>query len=90
MSNSCVLLEMNELEDGFEFTSSISSALSYAQDEIYRLDETINSIQGLKPECDKLDYIIAAGSGALCGIIDVFLAKKRTIKKNKIAKKRFI
>lgn len=76
MNKNSLLLEMNQGSNGFEFTSSIESALAYAEDEIYNLDETINSIKGLKPECDKLDYIIAAGSGALCGIIDIFLIGK--------------
>ncbi len=26
----------------------------------------------LQPECDQLDYALAAGSGALCGVIDIF------------------
>lgn len=27
----------------------------------------------LTPECDKLDYTLAACSGAICGILDIFL-----------------
>jgi len=30
----------------------------------------------LRAECDKLDYILAASSGALCGVIDIFLVGK--------------
>ena len=30
----------------------------------------------LTPECDKTDYILSACSGALCGVIDVFLVGK--------------
>lgn len=30
----------------------------------------------MTPECDKLDYILSASSGALCGIMDVFLVGK--------------
>lgn len=63
-------------KDNFEFASSISQALEDAELEIQTFDETINSIQRLKPECDKLDYILSASSGALCGIMDIFLVGK--------------
>ena len=53
-----------------------SQTLNQAELEIHNLDETIESINGLKPNCDKLDYILAASSGALCGIIDIFLVGK--------------
>ena len=36
----------------------------------------IDSLNKVKTECDKLDYILAASSGALCGIIDIFLVGK--------------
>ena len=29
----------------------------------------------LTPECDKTDYILAACSGAICGILDIFLVE---------------
>lgn len=68
-----ILLEMDVSESGLEFTSSINSAMNRAYIEMQALDETIDSIKILKPECDQLDYILATGSGALCGIIDIFL-----------------
>lgn len=71
-----MVLELTIQNDNFAFTSSISSALEQADWEIQALHETIESIEGLKPECDKLDYILAASSGALCGIIDIFLVGK--------------
>lgn len=71
-----VVLDLTIQDNSFDFTSSISSALEQADLELQALDETIDSIQGLKPECDKLDYILAASSGALCGIIDIFLVGK--------------
>ncbi|GGA91785.1 hypothetical protein [Ornithinibacillus halotolerans] len=74
--NTKLLLEMNVGDGEYDFTSSIFDALNQAELEIDNLDETIESIQCLKPNCDKLDYILAASSGALCGIIDIFLVGK--------------
>lgn len=54
----------------------IEYAIEGAELEISALEETINSLQKLKPDCDKIDYAIAASSGCLCGIIDVFLVGK--------------
>lgn len=68
-----LIFEMSIEDDEFDFTSSVSSALTHAELEIQSLNETVDSINGLRPECDKLDYILAAGSGALCGVIDIFL-----------------
>ena len=56
-----------------DFTSSIEAASEQALADLERLEETIESVKALKPECDKIDYAVAAGSGALCGIIDIFL-----------------
>ena len=70
------LLFTKLLNDGLEYTSSIDEALKFAESEIQSLDETIESIKGLKPECDKLDYALAVSSGALCGVIDIFLVGK--------------
>lgn len=74
--NTKLVLEMSMVDGKYDFTSSIFSALNQAELEIHNLDETIESINGLKPNCDKLDYILAASSGALCGIIDIFLVGK--------------
>lgn len=71
-----LLFEMSIMDGEYDFTSSIFTALNQAEVEIHNLDETIESIQYLKPSCDKLDYILAASSGALCGIIDIFLVGK--------------
>ena len=76
MAEQNMLFELSVLNDGLEYTSSIDDALKFAESEIQSLDETIESIKGLKPECDKLDYALAASSGALCGIIDIFLVGK--------------
>nr|WP_202409824.1 hypothetical protein [Halobacillus litoralis] len=64
---------MSVVGSEYDFTSSVVAALNQAELEIHNLNETIESIECLKPNCDKLDYILAASSGALCGIIDIFL-----------------
>lgn len=74
--NTKLLLEMSVVDGEYDFTSSTVAALNQAELEIHNLDETIESIQCLKPNCYKLDYILAASSGALCGIIDIFLVGK--------------
>ncbi len=71
-----VLFELNITDEKVDYTASIVSALEEAENEMQSLEETIASIQGLKPECDKLDYILAASSGAICGLLDIFLIGK--------------
>lgn len=70
------ILEMNIYSNDFDFLSSIEKAKSFAENEITSLKETIASIESLKPDCDKLDYTLAASSGALSVIIDIFLVGK--------------
>lgn len=67
---------MSVAEEGFSFTSSIETALKSAETEVQRLEETIKSVESLRPNCDKLDYALAASSGVLCGIIDIFIVGK--------------
>lgn len=71
-----IVLDLSVEDDGFNFATSISDALVQAESELVVLNETVDSIKVLKPNCDKLDYILAASSGALCGIIDIFLVGK--------------
>lgn len=71
-----LLLDLSITENDFEFATSITSALNQAELELQSIDETIESIKVLRPECDKFDYILAASSGALCGLIDIFLIGK--------------
>ena len=71
-----LIYNINLSDDAFSYTSSIETALTHAETEIVTLNETIESINGLRPECDKLDYALAVSSGALCGIIDIFLVGK--------------
>lgn len=76
MSRSTAIILEVDLEDEHGFASSIESAIEMADDELARLDETIRSIDSLKPACDKLDYALAASAGAICGLLDVFLIGK--------------
>lgn len=71
-----VFLDLSIDDDGFGFSTSIADALLQAESELVVLNETVDSIKDLKPNCDKLDYILAASSGALCGVIDIFLVGK--------------
>ena len=74
---SSILYELTIQNDNhFTFTSSISLAYNQANIELQAFNETLSSLKSLKPECDKLDYILAACSGALCGVIDIFLVGK--------------
>lgn len=75
MGNS-IVLDLDIAESGYGFSSSIASAEQAALLEIQTLNETIESVQAVKPDCDKLDYALAACSGALCGMIDIFLVGK--------------
>ena len=72
--NECnAILGLDITEDRFSFTSSIESAIIKAKGELADLQETIASVQKMKSDCDKRDYALAASSGALCGIINIFL-----------------
>lgn len=78
--NKAILLELNVENDRFIFPNTISEALFAANEDLCNLEdqlkETIDTIESLTPDCDKYDYILSASSGALCGIIDVFLVGK--------------
>lgn len=79
-NNKAVLFELNIENDRCIFPNTISDAIIDANKELKdledKLNETLETISLLTPECDKLDYILSASSGALCGIIDVFLVGK--------------
>ena len=68
-----IRLDLHVDDDIFGFATTIADAMERAETEIAVLSETVDSIQGIKPDCDKLDYVLAASSGALCGLIDIFL-----------------
>ncbi len=75
-----MLLELGINEDRYEFASDIKTALAGAEGELSaitnKLEESISSLKKLTPECDKTDYILAVCSGAICGILDIFLVGK--------------
>ena len=71
-----VVLDLSIEDDRFHFSTSIADALTQAQSDRTALNETIDSVKKLKPNCDKLDYALAASLGALCGVIDIFLVGK--------------
>ena len=71
-----IVLDLSIGDNSYNFSTAIADAMTQAELELATLHETIDSLKDLKPQCDKLDYILAASSGALCGIIDVFLVGK--------------
>ncbi|WP_296129459.1 hypothetical protein [uncultured Anaerococcus sp.] len=75
-----LLLDLGISEEGYEFASNIQTAMRLAElemDEINsKLNENENTLKKLTPECDKTDYILAAASGAICGLMDIFLVGK--------------
>lgn len=71
-----VILGMESQDDAFCFSHSIQDALTAAEEELLIVHENIHSINSLKPDCDKNDYAVVAGSGAPCGLIDIFLVGK--------------
>ena len=71
-----VILDICQIDNKFSYLSNIEDARSQAELDIQILNETIASVDALKPQCDKLDYILSVCSGALCGIIDIFLVGK--------------
>lgn len=79
-NNKSILIELNVENDKYIFPTTISNALIDANKELSNLEEqlseTLETIDKLTPECDKYDYILSASSGALCGIIDIFLVGK--------------
>lgn len=79
-SKKSILLEMNIDDEKYYFPSTISNAIIDADTELRNLDEQIveteKTVKSLTQECDKTDYILAVSSGALCGIMDVFLVGK--------------
>lgn len=71
-----VVFDLNVLDGDYKFATSIVDAMNEAELEIQQLNETIDSLKNLKPDCDRLDYALAASSGVLCGVIDIFLVGK--------------
>ena len=59
-----MILELGITEDGYEFASDIKTALNIAEADLdditIRLEESVESLKKLTPECDKTDYVLAA------------------------------
>jgi len=70
------ILEMSVADDEFSFASSIEAATLSAESELLSLEEIMQSAENLRPDCDKVDYALAASAGALCGLMDIFLVAK--------------
>ena len=62
-----------EKDSRYNLHSCMEDAKLLADEKLKKIEETTKSIKELKPECDKLDYALAAGVGLLSGIIDIFL-----------------
>lgn len=62
IEKSSVILDLCVKDDGFEFASSVTSALSEAENELLEIQEKITesteTIQKLTPECDKVEFTI--------------------------------
>jgi hypothetical protein len=71
-----MVLEMDAKESGFSFSVSIDTALATAGLELANLEGVMSALDNIKPDCDKVDYILAASSGAVCGLVDIFLVGK--------------
>lgn len=67
------VLELSDADDAYHFNSYIAEATKNAQLELTRLEGLIETTHALQPECDRLDYALAASSGALCSLFDIFL-----------------
>ena len=62
-----------EKDSRYNLYSCMEDAKLLADEKLKKIEETTKSIKEVKPECDKLDYALAAGVGLLSGIIDIFL-----------------
>lgn len=75
-----VTYEIDIRSNSSHVKSAISEAILSAnleKEELQdRISDTTNKIKNLTPECDKVDYALAASSGVLCGLLDIFLVAK--------------
>lgn len=68
-----VIVDLSIGDSGFKTSSIIASEIEAASLELETIDETIAAVDEHRPHCDKIDYAIAAGSGMICGFIDMFM-----------------
>lgn len=71
-----VVYEINVDSCKMEYNTHICTALKEATARIDELNDTIETVKKLQSNCDKIDYALAVGIGALCGIVDIFLVGK--------------
>lgn len=76
IENKSYILEIDINSDNLSSNSDILSEIESAKMDLVSIQETIDSVKALKIDCDKTDYALAACSGVLCGLIDVFLVGK--------------
>ena len=62
-----------EKDSRYNLYSCMEDAKLLVDEKLKKIEETTKSIKEVKPECDKLDYALAAGVGILSGIVDIFL-----------------
>ncbi|KXT77030.1 hypothetical protein [Streptococcus sp. DD12] len=72
-----MLLDFEIGETTYAFASDIETATHLSELElaevVSQLDESSALLAQLTPDCDKTDYILAACSGVLCGVMAIFL-----------------
>jgi len=74
MEKKVLVLEIEVDESSkYSLSSCLEDAKLLEDEKLKKIEETTKSIKEVKPECDKLDYALAAGVGLLSGIIDIFL-----------------
>lgn len=74
MEEKAIVLKIEVDESSkYSLSSCLEDTKLLADEKIKKIEETTKSIKEVKPECDKLDYVLAASVGILCGIVDIFL-----------------
>ena len=76
LTNNIRFCEIDINENEMRYSSAIDQALIEAEIEralvTDKYEEFAKRVGAVTPDCDKLDYALAASSGALCGILDIF------------------
>lgn len=62
--------------DEFTFSTKIDKEIVATKNEIRKLAESLEVLNQTKVECDTIDYALAASSGVLCGLLDIFFVGK--------------
>lgn len=68
-----ITYEVNFDDKNVSFLSSIDEAINEAQNELEILADIEKTLESIKPDCDKIDYALAASVGIVCGMFDIFL-----------------